>query len=112
MKRVLVLAAAASALACAPPRGTIGAVLSQDSDARLRIVEAPKELAAAKAGLRPGDEIILIDGIDVRSLTDQDLHRVLSGEIDQPVQITALRGEEVVRVTLKRSEAKRLRARR
>lgn len=101
-----------TALACAPPRGTIGAVLSQDADARLRIVEAPPELAAAKSGLGPGDEILLVDGIDVRSLSDQDLHRVLSGEVDQPVKITALRGETVIRVTVKRSEARRLRARR
>ncbi len=96
-------------IACAPPRGTVGAVLSRDAQGRLHIAETPDGLAADKAGLQPNDEIILIDGMDVRALSEKELRRALRGEVGDKVRITALRGEEVVRVTLKRSEAKRLR---
>ncbi|MEZ4225495.1 MAG: PDZ domain-containing protein [Polyangiaceae bacterium] len=102
----------ALALGCAPAKGTIGAVLSQDADGHLHVVETPPGLAAQHSGLQPGDEIILVDGVDVRRLSDRDLRRALGGEVGQNVRITALRGEEVVRVTLKRTEAKRLKPRR
>ncbi len=96
-----------SLIACAPPRGTVGAVLSRDAEGRLHIAEAPEGLAADKAGLQSNDEIILIDGMDVRTLSEKELRQALRGEVGDKVKVTALRGEEVVRVTLKRTEAKR-----
>jgi C-terminal processing protease CtpA/Prc len=93
--------------ACAAQRGTIGAVLAQDPDGRLMIREAPPGLAAARAGLRPGDEILLIDGRDVRALDEKQVHAVLSGAVDEPVKLTVVRGEEVLRVTLRRTPARK-----
>lgn len=93
--------------ACGPEKGTVGAVFAQKDDGRLVVHEAPEGLAAHKAGLKEGDEILLVDGMDVRSLDDKALHRVLSGEVDQSVRLTVLRGEEVLRVTLKRTPAKK-----
>ncbi len=89
--------------ACAAQRGTIGAVLAQTPDGRLMIRETPPGLAAARAGLRPGDEILLVDGRDVRPLDDKQLHAILSGEVDTPVKLTVVRGEDVLRVTLRRT---------
>jgi hypothetical protein len=68
---------------CAPSRGTIGAVIVQDSDSgRLFLREVPPSLAAGQANLRPGDEILLIDGLDVRRLDPQQINAALSGEVD------------------------------
>lgn len=92
---------------CAPARGTIGALLAQDASGRLIIREAPESLAAGRAGLYPGDEILLIDGRDVRTLDSKQLHQALSGEVDDPVKLTVVRGDRVLRVALRRTPARR-----
>jgi C-terminal processing protease CtpA/Prc len=90
---------------CAAERGTIGAQLAQKGDGRLFIREAPAGLAAARAGLRPGDEITLIDGRDVRSFDENGIHKILSGDVGDPVKLTVLRGEQVLHMTLMRTPA-------
>ena len=89
--------------ACSPDRGTIGAVLAQTSDQRLLLHEVPETLAAGRAGLRPGDELLLIDGRDVRELDPRGVHRALSGNLGDPVKLTLLRDGRVIRVTLRRT---------
>ena len=74
----------------------------------LRILTVFKDSPAAKGGLKPGDEILLIDGLDVRRLNAQQINDILSGEVDSPVKLTVIRDEQVLRVTLKRTEAHRL----
>jgi C-terminal processing protease CtpA/Prc len=96
-----------AALGCTPQKGTIGAVLGHGSDGRLWVREVPEDLAAGKAGLLEGDEVLLIDGIDVRALSTERVHQLLSGEVGEPVKLTLVRGEEVVRVTLKRTPARK-----
>jgi C-terminal processing protease CtpA/Prc len=88
---------------CEPERGTIGALIAQTPDQRLVLREVPPELAAGRAGLATGDEILLIDGRDVRELNAQAVHGALSGELGAPVKLTLLREGRVVRVTLLRS---------
>src|SRR6476659_573971 len=93
------------ALGCAPEHGTIGALLAQRDDHTLVVREAPEGLAAAKAGVEGGDELLLIDGRDVRAMTPVEVHRALSGDVGQPVKLTLVRGDRVLRVTLTRSPA-------
>jgi C-terminal processing protease CtpA/Prc len=93
--------------ACAAQRGTIGAVLAQTPDGRVLIREVPEGLAADRAGLRAGDEILLVDGRDVRPFTDQQLHELLGGDVDGTVKLTVVRGEQVLRVTLKRTPSRK-----
>lgn len=88
---------------CAPDRGTIGAVLAQTPDQRLVLRDVPPALAAGRAGLQPGDEILLIDGRDVRELDERGVHRALSGSVGDPVKLTLLRQGRVVRVTVRRT---------
>ena len=88
---------------CAADRGTIGAVLAQTPEQRLVVHEVPPALAAGKAGILPGDEILLIDGRDVRELDERGVHRSLGGEVDAPVKLTLLREGRVIRVTLRRT---------
>ena len=93
-------------VACASQRGTIGAVLGQSADGKLTVREVPPKLGAAKAGLKPGDQILLIDGIDVRTLDERGLQEQLTGEVGQAVKLTVVRGKEVLHVTVHRTAAR------
>jgi carboxyl-terminal processing protease len=95
------------ATACAGQRGTIGAVLAQDQEQRLFVRETPDGLAADRGGLEVGDEILTIDGHDARAMSVAGVHQALSGEVGEPVKLTLIRRGEVVRVTLKRTPAKK-----
>jgi C-terminal processing protease CtpA/Prc len=95
--------------ACASQKGTIGAVLAQRPDGNLVVHEVPPHLAADKAGLQPGDEILLIEGADVRMMDEKQIDRALTGDVGSKVKLTILRGEEVLHVTLERTPAKRYR---
>jgi len=99
--------ASCAAASCAAQKGTIGAMLGRRSDGRVFVRDAPPGLAADKAGVREGDEILLIDGMDVRQLDERRLHQALSGEVGDPVKLTLLRNNGVIRVTLKRTRAGR-----
>ena len=91
--------------ACGADRGTIGALIAQTPDKQLILRDVPPKLAAAQAGLRPGDEILLIDGRDVRELDQRGVHQALAGNVGDPVKLTLLRDGHVVRVTLRRTLA-------
>jgi len=92
-----------SSFGCAPEYGTIGANLAQKNDGRLFIREVPPGLAAAQAGLKPGDEITLINGRDTRTYNEKGIHALLAGEVGDPVKLTVLRGNQVLHVTLRRT---------
>jgi C-terminal processing protease CtpA/Prc len=95
-------------VSCTPvSHGTIGAMLGQQNDGRLFIRATPQGLAAAEAGLEPGDEILFIEGIEARTLTPEQISELLGGPVGAPVQLTVLRNEEVLRVTLERTEAEK-----
>jgi C-terminal processing protease CtpA/Prc len=93
--------------ACAATKGTIGAVLARESDGRLFVHEVPAGLGADEAGLETGDEILLIDGRDARALGPQGVHEALSGTVGETVKLTLVRKGQVVRVTVKRTLARR-----
>ncbi len=106
--RLSALALLAALSACTPTsRGTIGAVLAQDPGGRVTLREVPEDLAAGVAGLAPGDELMLIDGLDVRQMDASTLHQLLSGEVGQTIELTVVRGEEVLHVQLTRTPARR-----
>jgi C-terminal processing protease CtpA/Prc len=88
---------------CGPERGTIGALIGQGADQRLVLRDVPPELAAGKAGLQPGDELLLIDGRDVRELDQRGVHQALAGNVGEQVKLTLLREGRVIRVTLRRT---------
>jgi carboxyl-terminal processing protease len=90
-------------MACGAQRGTIGAVLATQPGGELVVREVPRGLGAAKAGLEPGDQVLLIDGKDVRAMSTEQIHAALSGDVGQPVKLTVVRGDEVVRLTIRRS---------
>jgi carboxyl-terminal processing protease len=105
--RVAVLVAALVSTSCAPQRGTIGAVLAQDQNQHLFVREIPDGLAADRAGLEVGDEILTIDGADARAMSVAGVHDALAGVVGEPVKLTVIRRGNVIRVTVKRTPAKK-----
>lgn len=68
--------------------GGIGAVLRhRPGDRRLFIDRAPSEGAAARAGLRAGDEVLSIDGVAVREMDEAALRMRLRGEVGTRVRL-------------------------
>ena len=108
-RRLSALVALVVLAGCGASRGTIGAVLAKDDDGRLFVRDVPPGLAAQQAGLEPGDEILLIDGRDARALGARGVHEALSGTVGEPVKLTLVRKGEIVRVTLRRTEARKYR---
>ena len=83
---------------------SIGAVLGRNGDTgAVYVREAPEGNAAERAGLQPGDEIVFVDGRDVRGLDVVELRRVLRGDPGTHVALTVLRGDRVVRVRVERA---------
>lgn len=69
--------------------GGIGAVLRHSaSERRLFVQRAPSEGAAARAGLRAGDELVEIDGTPVRDMDHASVVMRLRGEVGTRVRLT------------------------
>lgn len=105
MRSPWLLALALSAVGCGGAAiGSIGAMLGRDRETGAVVVRGvPEGHAAERAGLRPGDELVFVEGHDVRELSVEKLRQLLRGEPGSEVSLTLLREGEVVRVRLKRT---------
>jgi predicted metalloprotease with PDZ domain len=84
--------------------GSVGAMFGRDNDTRaLYVREVPPGLAAAGAGLLPGDQVVMIEGLYVRDLDAKSIRERLRGEVGSTVALTILRGEEVIHVRVART---------
>jgi carboxyl-terminal processing protease len=89
---------------CAADPGSIGAVLAQSrTDGKVTVRDVPSGHPAAEAGMAPGDEILLIDGRDVRSMSPDAIHRTLEGEVGTTVNLTVLRRGKIERIAVQRA---------
>ncbi|MEZ4307351.1 MAG: PDZ domain-containing protein [Polyangiaceae bacterium] len=83
------------------PIGSVGAVLGVHGETGAVFVRETREgLAADKAGLRPGDEILMIDGVYARDLGATALRDKLRGAPGTSVDLTVVRGDDILRVKL------------
>ena len=82
-------------------------MLAQDQNQHLFVREIPDGLAADRAGLEVGDEILTIDGADARAMSVAGVHDALAGVVGEPVKLTLIRRGNVIRVTVKRTPAKK-----
>ncbi|XXY53857.1 PDZ domain-containing protein [Sorangium sp. So ce269] len=95
------------AAGCSASVGSIGAVLGRDNESEtLYVRDVPEGLAAERAGLIPGDEIVMIDGVHVRDLTSTQVRERLRGPPGSAVELTVVRGRDVRRVRVVRSALK------
>lgn len=97
---VLVLALAGCFGSTAPEVGSIGAVLSRDSETgRVYVHEVA---SSAAPGVLPGDEIVMIDGVFARDLDAEQLRKHLRGAPGSKVRITLVRSGHALRLELSR----------
>lgn len=82
--------------------GGIGARLERDTDLNWRLYPLPDSPSLA-AGLVDGDIILAIDDLSVTTETDDiTLLAAVRGPVGDPVDLTVLRGEETLTVTIRR----------
>jgi C-terminal processing protease CtpA/Prc len=86
--------------------GTVGAVFGRDNETRALVVrEAPAGGAAGRAGLRAGDQVVMIDGWYVKDLDAKDIRAKLRGDVGSTVRLTVIRGDDqVLHVRIERRE--------
>jgi C-terminal processing protease CtpA/Prc len=107
LPKLIALAAVVQALACASTPGSIGAVLGQDkSDGRVFVRQVPATMTGARAGIQIGDEILLIDGRDVRTMAPQAIHQALEGDAGTAVSLTIFRAGTILRLSVERGPLK------
>ena len=108
-ERALVLASVLLAAGCGGGGGvgSVGAVFGRDNDNHaLYVREAPPGLGADEAGLLAGDQIVMIDGLYVRDLSEKEIRSKLRGEVGSKVALTILRSNDVHHVRVTRGERK------
>ncbi len=83
--------------------GSIGAVLARHTDSgAVHVREVPAGLAAERAGLIAGDRIKMVDGVLLDELTAAEIKALLRGPVGTKVQLTVIRGEEVMHIEVVR----------
>lgn len=111
---VTLLAAALGACGGAPApsleRGTPGVLVSHARDG-VRVREVAPGSGAERAGVRPGDELVAIDGREVRGLGPREVQRALHGAKGSRVRLSLRRpgaatGSAAIEVEVERSELK------
>ena len=74
----------------------IGATVAQAPDGKGVIIQAPMENSPAmKAGIKPGDRILAVDGVDATGWSVSEAVLVIRGEEGVPVILTILRVGDV-----------------
>jgi C-terminal processing protease CtpA/Prc len=91
-------------MACASSQpGTIGAALGQTEEHRLFVRGTPEGQGAARAGIVPGDEILLLDGKSVRAMSPEDVRGAVRGDVGSTLVVTIVRGGQTMEVKIVRT---------
>lgn len=85
--------------------GGIGSLIHQNGK-YVYIAEPYEGLPADKAGLRPGDKILEIDGQSAEGKTTADVSSILRGQAGTDVHLKLERGGKMFETTIKRQEIK------
>ena len=87
--------------------GGIGALI-QDVNNKITITEPYEKFAAYNAGLRAGDEILEVNGLNVTNKKTEDITTMLKGQAGTPIKlkITHLGNPTPIEINMKREEIK------
>ena len=77
-----------------------------EEDNRIYVIKAFKDSPADKAGIHQGDKIVKVEDTDVDGSKLEMAVNMMRGEPGTTVNITILRGEELINVTLERQSLK------
>lgn len=82
----------------------VGIVLGQDKDGLMKVASAIEGQPAAEAGVKSGDIIVEIDGVNTSTLTMEQASKMIRGEEGTNVTITIMRGNEVKDIAITRKQ--------
>ncbi len=87
--------------------GGVGALI-QDVDKKITVTEPYEGFAAYNAGLRAGDEIVEVNGMNVVGKKTEDITTMLKGQAGTPIKLKIVRlgQSSPVEINLKREEIK------
>ena len=80
----------------------IGVSIIQYEDLKTEIKESNEEGPAYKAGIRNGDVLIKINGINIRDKDIGDISKLVRGKVGTTVKVTVLRKDEEIDYTVTR----------
>ena len=83
----------------------IGVVIQQSGD-YVRVMSVLEDGAAKKAGVAEGDDIAIVDGVDVKGASVDKVQDLVVGELGTEVTVTFLRDGREITYTMKRGEVK------
>ena len=87
-----------------PPVSGIGVQINKPvADAPIEIVRVYAGTPAARAGIKAGDKIVSVDGVDVTNLQTEEVANKVKGPEGSPVTIGILRGSETLSFSLNRA---------
>ena len=91
--------------ACTGPSwaGGVHARFAHSPERGLRTVEVPPGGPAAIAGLREGDLVVAIDGLEVASMDAKAVRERLTGEVGTHVTLHVRRGEQELSLEMERA---------
>ncbi|MFO0659029.1 MAG: PDZ domain-containing protein [Polyangiaceae bacterium] len=94
-----------------PKVGSIGARLSQQgSTGRVRVEQVEPHADGRPAELHDGDEILTVDGQDVRDMSVDEIHHAMRGPVGSVVVLQVLREGMVTRIEIARRPLRRPKA--
>src|SRR5438093_8241764 len=87
-----------------PPVSGIGVTINKPSaDAPIEVIRVIAGTPAQRAGIRNGDKIVTVDGVDVTNLQTEEVANKVKGPEGTPVTIGILRAQEALSFTLNRA---------
>ena len=87
-----------------PPVSGIGVTINKPSaDAPIEVVRVIAGTPAQRAGIRNGDKIVTVDGVDVTNLQTEEVANKVKGPEGTPVTVGVLRGQDTLSFTLNRA---------
>src|SRR2546427_9881968 len=87
-----------------PPVSGIGVTINKPSaDAPIEVIRLIAGTTAQRAGIRNGDKIVSVDGVDVTNLQTEEVANKVKGPEGSPVTIGILRGQETLSFSMNRA---------
>lgn len=82
----------------------VGIVLGQDKEGIMKVATAIEGQPAAEAGIKSGDIIVEIDGVNTSTLSMEEASKMIRGEEGTTVVLTVMRDNEIKDYTITRKQ--------
>ena len=79
-------------------------VVAREDGAGLDIVQVEPSSSALEAGVLPGDVLVQVDGTELAGMDVHSVADMIKGEVGGQVQLTVLRGQQTLEVTVTRAQ--------